>query len=48
MEDVVGGVPSMRVLITGGSGFIGSHLAEYFQDRAEVRIQTIIILMVWM
>ena len=28
----------MRVLITGGSGFIGSHLAEYFQGRAEVRI----------
>ena len=28
----------MRVLITGGAGFIGSHLAEYFQGRAEVRI----------
>ena len=28
----------MRVLITGGAGFIGSHIAEYFQDRAEVRV----------
>ena len=28
----------MRVLITGGAGFIGSHLAEYFQGRAEVRV----------
>lgn len=28
----------MRILITGGSGFIGSHLAEYFQNKAEVRI----------
>jgi UDP-glucose 4-epimerase len=28
----------MNVLITGGSGFIGSHLAEYFQGRAEVRV----------
>ncbi len=28
----------MRVLITGGAGFIGSHLAEYWQDRAEVRV----------
>ncbi len=28
----------MRILITGGSGFIGSHIAEYFQGRAEVRI----------
>ena len=28
----------MKVLITGGSGFIGSHLAEYFQGRAEVRV----------
>lgn len=26
----------MRVLITGGAGFIGSHLAEHFQGRAEV------------
>ena len=26
----------MRILITGGSGFIGSHLAAYFQGLAEV------------
>ena len=28
----------MNVLITGGSGFIGSHLAEYFQGKAHVRV----------
>ena len=28
----------MRILITGGAGFIGSHIAEYYQDKAEVRI----------
>jgi len=28
----------MRVLITGGAGFIGRHVTEYFQDRAEVRV----------
>lgn len=28
----------MRILITGGAGFIGSHLAEHFQARADVRI----------
>ena len=28
----------MRVLITGGAGFIGRHITEYFQHRAEVRI----------
>ena len=28
----------MNVLITGGAGFIGSHLAEYFQGKASVTI----------
>jgi UDP-glucose 4-epimerase len=28
----------MRILITGGAGFIGRYIAEYFQDRAEVRV----------
>lgn len=28
----------MKVLITGGAGFIGSHLAEHFCPRAEVRV----------
>ena len=28
----------MRILITGGSGFIGSHIAEYFQGKADVRV----------
>ena len=28
----------MRVLITGGSGFIGSHLVEHFQGKADVRV----------
>src|SRR6266699_4135797 len=27
----------MRVLITGGAGFIGRHISEHFQNRAEVR-----------
>jgi UDP-glucose 4-epimerase len=28
----------MRVLITGGAGFIGRHITEYFQNLAEVRV----------
>jgi UDP-glucose 4-epimerase len=28
----------MRVLITGGAGFIGRHMCEHFQDQAEVRV----------
>lgn len=28
----------MKILITGGAGFIGSHIAEFFNQRAEVRI----------
>ncbi len=28
----------MRVLITGGAGFIGSHLVEHYQTKAEVRV----------
>jgi UDP-glucose 4-epimerase len=28
----------MRVLVTGGAGFIGRHISKHFQDRAEVRV----------
>ena len=28
----------MRVLVTGGAGFIGRHITEYFQHRAEARV----------
>lgn len=28
----------MKILVTGGAGFIGSHIVEYFQSKAEVRV----------
>ncbi len=28
----------MRILVTGGCGFIGSHIVEHFQGKAEIRV----------
>jgi UDP-glucose 4-epimerase len=28
----------MRVLVTGGAGFIGSHIVEHFSGNADVRV----------
>ena len=27
-----------RILVTGGSGFIGSHIVEAFQGKCEIRV----------
>ena len=28
----------MRVLVTGGAGFIGSHIIEHLQGKADIRV----------
>ena len=33
----------MKVLITGGAGFIGSHLAAHFHRTADVRVLRMVI-----